>query len=334
MGWVFCVHINITNTTDSSRDSTSIQHQMVLTDQQPILKWAIATLVTMSSGKTRNENSITYTHQAVLLAKQISFQYPKIPLIALLAIGQVDDVDTHLLKSAGYQLIWRDTFTPKFANQGSYIPSVYSDQYMKFWLWNETYFDMIVYLDCDTFFTNVSLVDFPSLFTAVYEDSVVACPTPWSRVNHDKVPITWNGGFFILKPSESKFLSLVESNELPTHFTTHYDANFKWFDSSEMGAFMRDFPNFTVPVPNWQYCADTQICCCEDKCETKFDMLKLRGAMVHGMKPNGLVSSGRQTVDIFNNQMTVFKGWGYDPECMLSQFYTPLVEYYVKFSLL
>ncbi len=331
------IQLNTVDHISFSVDSPPIQHQVILLEssRQSILKWAIATLVTMSSGKTHMQNSITYTHQAVLLAKQLSGRYPAIPLIALVAIGQLDDIDIALLKSAGYQLVWRSTLFPPFAQQGSYIPSVYADQYMKFWLWNETSFDRIVYIDSDTFFTNVSLIDFPSLFTEVHEGGVVACPTPWSKVTDNKAPITWNGGFFILEPSESKFLQLVESNEPPKHFITHYDTNFKWFDMSEMGAFMRDFPNFTVPNPIWQYCADTQICCCKDKCETKFDMPKLRGAMVHGMKPDGLVGSNEQAVNIFNHQrLDVFQDWGYDPECMLSQFYAPLIKYYVEYNLL
>jgi hypothetical protein len=301
-----------------------------------VIKWAIATLVTLSSGKIKSRNSITYTDQAVLLAKQLSSRYPNVPLLAVVAIGQVNELDSSLLSSVGYQLLWRKSVLPPFAIHQDRIPSVYYDQYMKFWLWNETGFDRIVYLDSDTYFTDTRFIDFHSFFNSVYEDRVVACPTPWSKTSAiDKAPITWNGGFFIMKPSESRFTHLMESSETPMHFAVYYNTNFGWFDMSEMGAFMRDFPNFTTPTPMWQYCADTLVCCVSGKCVVEFDMPKKIGWMVHGMKPDGLVVTGQPLTDIFNHQrLDVFQGWGYDPECMLSQFYAPLTQLYVDAGLL
>ena len=301
-----------------------------------VLKWAIATLVTLSSGKVKSGNSITYTDQAVLLAKQLSGRYPTVPLLAVVAIGQVDERDSLLLSSVGYQLLWRNSVLPPFTLNKDRIDPVYYDQYMKFWLWNETGFDRIVYLDSDTYFTDTRFIDFHLFFDLVHEDRVVACPTPWSKTTtNDKVPITWNGGFFIMKPSESRFIHLMESSEIPMHFAVNYNSNFGWFDTSEMGAFMRDFPNFTIPTPMWQYCADTLACCVSGKCVVEFDMPKKIGWMVHGMKPDGLVVAGQPLTDIFNHQrLDVFQGWGYDPECMLSQFYAPLTQLYVDAGLL
>ena len=315
------------------------QQQQQQTNKESLdIKWATATLVTLSSGKTRTSNSITYTHQAVLLANQLSKRYPTIPLLAIVAIGQLDETDSSMLLSAGYTLRWKKPVVPVFTfDLERSIAPVYFDQYMKFWLWNETEFDRIVYLDSDTFFTNISLIDFALFFDSVHEDGVVACPTPWSKVTltNKRTPITWNGGFFILKPSETRFIHFMESSEPPRHFATHYDGNFGWFDASEMGAFMRDLPNFTTPAPLWQYCADTQICCVIDKCETKFDMPKQKGLMVHGMKPNGLVTTGLPLTEIFNYQrFDVFQSWGYDAECMLLHFYAPLVQLYIQFGLL
>jgi hypothetical protein len=300
------------------------------------MKWAIATLVTMSSGKTREANTITYTDQAVLLAKQLSGRYPAIPLLAVIQRSHLGLDDQKLLEKSGYRLLDRESLVPPCLDSSSSIASVYADQYMKFWLWNETSFDYIVYLDSDTYFTNASLLDFQAFFSMVKEDAVVACPTRWSQVaGPEKKPITWNGGFFIIRPSDEMFKLLMYSEQRPTHFISHYGENFAWFDVSEMGMFMRDLPVFSIPSPLWQYCADTQMCCVTDKCETKFDMQKQKGAMVHGMKPDGLIKAGEALTYIFDKQrLNVFQEWGFDPDCMLSNFYNGLMEMYVQSGLI
>ncbi len=306
---------------------------------QSRMKWAIATLVTLSAGKRNDRNSITYTHQAVLLAKQLSERYPGVPLLAIISTTvdlSFESDDVALLMSAGYQVMSRKSIVPPYViNVRESLPPVYHDQYMKFWLWNETAYDHIVYIDSDTFFTNTALVDFQAFFKYVREDSVVACPTYWSQVGVDHTPITWNGGFFILKPDRNRFSHLMDSPELPTHFLTHYGQGKQWFDTSEMGAFMRDFPVFTHPSPLSEYCADIQSCCVSKACETLFDMPALRGVMVHGLKPEGQVSDSQPLSSIFDFQrLQVFREWGYNPDCLLSQFYEPLIQLYLHYNLI
>jgi hypothetical protein len=301
-------------------------------------KWALATLITLSAGKQSKDHAITYTKQAVLLARQLSERYPQVPLLAVVAQGQISDPDVSLLSSAGYQILKRRPIKPAYVTSTTHIPTVYQDQFMKFWLWNETEYDRIVYIDSDTFFTNSSLVDFQSFFQRVTEDSVVACPTSWSQVDSWHQPISWNGGFFIVRPSASRFHRLIWSQTTPSHFSTHYGADRSWLDATEMGALMRDFPVFVMPTPLWQYCADVQLCCvAADRkiCHSQFVMPKRKGIMVHGLKPDGLVQTGQPLTSIFNNQrMNVFKTWGYDPECLLVEFIEPLTKFYTNYGLL
>jgi hypothetical protein len=297
--------------------------------------WAMATLITLSAGKRLQDHAITYTHQAVLLGKQVSERYPNVPRLAVVKEGQVGADDVAMLEAAGYTVLLRPGLTPAYVKSRDPLAHVYYDQYMKFWLWNETGFDRIVYMDSDTYFTNTSLINFEDFLPLASEDRVVACPTPWSLADEQSLPITWNGGFFIMQPSRAKFDGLTGSPTPPSHFMLRYGSERQWFDTSEMGAFMRDFPAFSTPFPLWEYCAEVQPCCVEARCETRFAMPKKRGAMVHGLKPDGPVQAGRPLSSIFDHQrIDVFKSWGYDPECLREQFYEPLTRLYAQYGLL
>lgn len=313
--------------------------------QEQEVRWAFATLITLSANKQLDEHAITYTHQALLLAKQLASAYPGIPLLAIVPDGRVHTQDIRLLQSAGYRILSRPGSTPAYAaDKLSSIPRVYHDQYMKFWLWNETDFDFIVYLDSDTFFRDPTALRFPSFFPQVSEQHVVACPTPWAHhaPGDQTQPVTWNGGFFILKPSANRFERLMNSPEQPTHFQREYGQDRAWFDASEMGAFMREFPAFTTPVPRQDYCSEIQFCCVESKCETGYHMPKTMGNMIHGLKPDGqlkhdAVAGGTRPPlsSIFDFQrLNVFAGWGYDAECLLTNFYEPLTTLLVQHGLL
>jgi hypothetical protein len=208
---------------------------------------------------------------------------------------------------------------------------------MKFWLWRETRYDYIVYIDSDTFFRDPSTIDFPASFPRVSEQHVVACPTPWSQANSEGQPVTWNGGFFIMKPSLVMFERLIGPGLFPGHFLWVYGADKQWFDVSEMGAFMLHLPVFTMPGPKHEdYCSEIQWCCVEKaKCETRYNMTHSLGNMIHGLKPDGQRGVGMPASSIFDNQrLNVFASWGYDPACLLADFYEPLARLYVQYDLL
>jgi hypothetical protein len=184
----------------------------------------------------------------MLLAYQMRERYPdSIPLLAVVLEEQVGLEDIKLLESAGYEILLRPSLTPAYVTSKQVLAHVYNDQYMKFWLWNEIGYEYIVYIDSDTYFRDPSTIDFPASFSQVSEEPVVACPTPWSHANWKGEPVTWNGGFFIMQPSRVVFERLVGSRVMPAHFVTEYGPDKQWFDVSEMGAFMRDFPVFTMP---------------------------------------------------------------------------------------
>jgi hypothetical protein len=296
----------------------------------PSLRWGIATLITLSAGKALAQHTVTYTHQAVLLGRQISARYPSIPLFAIVLAEQMGPEDLTMLESAGYQIERRAGLHPAYVPSKHVLPNVYHDQYMKFWLWNETSYDYIVYFDSDTFFRDSAALDFPRFFPQVSEERVVACPTSWSHVtNQSRSPITWNGGFFILKPSTAMFDQLLRSPVAPGHFMSEYGANYQWFDVSEMGAFMRDLPNFTTPSPIEDYCSDIQSCCVQPRCEPSFHLPRSKGNMIHGLKPDGRLYPGAAPSSIFDHQrLDVFASWGYDPACLLTDFYEPLTLLY------
>ncbi len=298
-------------------------------------RWAIATLITMSAMKGLGEHAITYTHQAMLLGYQMSARYPDVPLLAVVLEEQVGLDDIKLLESAGFEILLRPCLNPAYVTSKQVLAHVYHDQYMKFWLWHETGYDYIVYIDSDTFFRDPSTIDFPGLFPQVSEEQVVACPTPWSHTTPERLPVTWNGWFFIMKPSSVMFERLVSSKVMPEHFLREYGQDKQWFDVSEMGALMRDFPAFTTPIPMQEYCSEIRLCCVEAKCETRYNMTPALGNMIHGLKPDGLRGAGAPPSSIFDSQrLNVFASWGYDPECLLSGFYEPLARLYVQHRLL
>jgi hypothetical protein len=192
---------------------------------------------------------------------------------------------------------------------------------------NETTFDWIVYIDSDTYFTNASRIDFQQFLPLTSEDRVVACPTPWSLADDKGLPITWNGGFFIMQPSSTKFQTLINSHATPAHFATRYGPDKQWFDVSEMGTFMRDFPRFLLPYPAWEYCADVQFCCVEPRCETRSTMPKSKEVMVHGLKPYGPLQPGLPLSTIFDRAtLDFFSMQGYDARCLKVAFYEPLTQ--------
>jgi hypothetical protein len=300
-----------------------------------IQRWAIATLITMNAKKELRDNTITYTHQAMLLGYQMSSRFPDIPLLAIVLLDQVGSSDIKLLESAGYQILLRPRLHPAYVTSKTMLAPVYYDQYMKFWLWNETSYDYIVYLDSDTFFRDPSTINFPMFFQKVSEKHVVACPTGWSHSNSHSLPLTWNGGFFIMKPSAIIFDYILTSTIQPSHFLSEYGPDKQWFDVSEMGAFMRDFPIFTAPTPMNEYCSDISLCCTKPMCENAFHMIPAMGNMIHGLKPNGLLRLGAPPSSIFDSQrLDTFASWGYEPTCLLSNFYEPLVQLYIKHSLI
>ena len=139
----------------------------------------------------------------------------------------------------------------------------------------------------------------------------------------------------ILQPSVTMFDRLSSSPTPPTHFINQYGPDKQWFDVSEMGAFMRDLPNFTTPHPIQDYCSEIQYCCIEIKCHTRFDLPLSKGNMIHGLKPLGKLQPGAQPSSIFDSQrVNTFATWGFDPACLLSDFYEPLTQLYVQHGLI
>ena len=299
-------------------------------------RWAIATLITMSARKGLGDHAITYTHQAMLLAYQMRERYPAVPLLAVVLEEQVGQEDIKLLERAGYQILLRPSLTPAYVTSRQVLAHVYYDQYMKFWLWQETGYEYIVYIDSDTFFRDPSRIDFPASFSQVSEKHVVACPTPWSHADSLGNAVTWNGGFFIMKPSLAMFERLTGPGLFPGHFLWVYGGDKQWFDVSEMGAFMLHLPLFSMPGPvHEEYCSEIQWCCVEAKCQTRYNMTLSMGNMIHGLKPDGQRNAGAPPSSIFDNQrLNVFASWGYDPACLLSGFYEPLAGLYLEHGLL
>ncbi len=264
-------------------------------------------------------------------------RYLDIPLLAVVLEEQVGQEDIKLLESAGYEILLRPSLTPAYVTSKQVLAHVYYDQYMKFWLWKEIGYEYIVYIDSDTFFRDPSTINFPASFPRVLEQHVVACPTPWSHANSKGEPVTWNGGFLIVKPSLVIFERLIGPGLFPGHFLWVYGGDKQWFDVSEMGAFMLHLPVFTMPGPKHEdFCSEIQWCCVEKaKCETRYNMTLSLGNMIHGLKPDGQRVAGMPASSIFDNQrLNVFASWGYDPACLLANFYEPLAQLYVEYGLL
>ena len=316
-------------------ESMSVASRGAITPALGVHRWAIATLITMSANKALSKHAITYTHQAMLLAYQMRERYPDIPLLAVVLKGQVGPDDTQLLQQAGYQVLLKESLIPAYVTSIQALAPVYHDQYMKFWLWQETAYEYIVYIDSDTFFRNPSAIHFELSFPHVSEQQVVACPTPWSHASNSGQAITWNGGFFIMKPSRRVFELLAWSTTMPTHFVREYGQDKQWFDVSEMGAFMRELPTFSTPIPLQEdYCSETLWCCVDIQCQPQFNITPTLGNMIHGLKPEGLRAAGAPPSSIFDNQrLNVFATWGYDPACLLTAFYEPLLKLYTLHGL-
>jgi hypothetical protein len=210
---------------------------------------------------------------------------------------------------------------------------VYKDQFMKFWIWKETGFDRVVYIDADTYFTGD--LDFHELLNEMSLGQFLACPTPWSRVDPETSrPITLNGGFFVVTPSETTFQRLMSGAGPTNHFSSLYPQFGDFFDHSEMGILMRDFPDFVAPANLSQYCADIQRCCVTDACKGSIQWVHGDGPrMVHGLKPSRDKVQNGDIASVFHPQVIhPFVDWGYSEECLMREFVGPrsvLIKAYI-----
>ena len=288
-------------------------------------RWAFATLLTASGHSLDTESGVlTYVDLAVSLGKQMRALYPSVPRLAIIARGQVSQhIAERLETSAGYTVIWRDPIIPRGV-QLDRLPPVYKDQFMKFWVWMETNFDRVVYVDADTFFTGD--LDFYGLLNETSSGQFLACPTPWSKVEPETYrPTTLNGGFFVVTPSEATFQNLMSGTGPITHFALTYTDNKDWFDHSEMGVLMREYPNFVSPSNLSQYCSDIQRCCVTEFCKWSIRWTHTNGPrMVHGFKPSRDKVQNGDIVAVFRPQVIhPFVDWGYSEECMMREFVEP-----------
>ena len=280
---------------------------------------AFATLVTNSAGKTSASHSFTYLDQSLMLSKQLQSLYPDIERLAVVAEGQVSQGDASKLQAAGYRVIWRPPIFPMGEQAG--LDAVYRDQSMKFWLWDETNYTRIVYIDSDTFF--LGYVDFDE---EINRREFVACPTQWSAATASGRPLTLNGGFFILTPSNDQFKRLMSGTQ-PTHFSSHY-ADLAWLDKTEMGILMREFPDFAWPRNITAFCGEQRFCC---KSQTAHCAPKpfiptpaTKSVMVHGLKPSGVLKPGEPLSKLLQGQPPASRG--YDHQCVMKEFIEPLSD--------
>jgi hypothetical protein len=188
----------------------------------------------------------------------------------------------------------------------------------------ETDFDRVIYIDADTFITGD--LDFYGLLKETSSGKFLACPTPWSNVEPETFrPMTLNGGFFVVTPSEMTFRKLVDGTGLITHFASSYPEDRNWFDHSEMGILMREYPDFVSPRNLSQYCSDIQRCCVTDACKGNIKWTHTDGPrMVHGLKPSRDRVLNGDIVSVFRPQVIhPFVDWGYSEECMMREFVEP-----------
>lgn len=264
--------------------------------------WAFATIVVGSERPG-------YVLMACQLGMQLSEYYQHIPRYAVVGENQINSVQISFLEKAGFQILLRKLIYPAY---GGTVQNIYKDQFMKFWLWNETSFSRIVYLDADTYLNNA--VDFEPMLIS---QSLVACPVSWSKIVDSK-PITFNGGFFVLTPSREVFEKLLLSTMVPEHFKNHYDSGVSWFDFTEMGTFMRDFEQFETPYNLSDVCADYYICCEGTlHCQTSL-YARIIPSLVHGLKPAAFETN--VGIEHFDQVKGIFSTWGYNPSCMLEHF--------------
>ena len=285
---------------------------------------AFATLITNSARKNARDNTLGYLEQAIALGGQLRSMYKNMELLALVVNGQLERSDASRLEAAGYAVLWRDAIHPF----GEPTDGVYHDQHMKLWLWNETDYARIAYIDSDTFF--LGRVNFAEELER--PDAMIACPTPWSLSTPLGRPLSLNGGFFILTPSADMFARLISgASGTPTHFSKHYP-HFGWLDETEMGVLMREFPDFAYPRNISAFCGEERFCCepgalslpyCSPRPYIPTPVTK--SVMVHGFKPSGIAREGEPLSALFEPQSRL-RVPGYDNECLLREFIRPLSE--------
>jgi hypothetical protein len=214
--------------------------------------------------------------------------------------------------SSVYTVVVRDFIYPAYFTKNG---GIYQDQFMKFWLWKETNFSRIVYMDADTFFFRK--VDFAAMF-ADDDERIVACPTPWSHWNQGR-PMTWNGAFFIATPSQATADSLMSRTKKFNHFTSQYP-RLSFLDDTEMGVFMEVFSDWHLPIQYPQVCSQISMCCQNNsgQCATHSSLLFLPD-MVHSLKPRSFENT-RLTLKHFNWQLDIFRGRHYDTQCIIDNF--------------
>ncbi len=97
----------------------------------------LVTLVINTIGKAVQQHTVTYTHQAALLGRQLTERYPFVPRLAVISEDLGED-DIALLVSSGFIPLKRASIISRGVVR---ITGVYAEQYMKFSLWNEAEHD-------------------------------------------------------------------------------------------------------------------------------------------------------------------------------------------------
>ena len=293
--------------------------------------WAFITLITKAHAL---DGTFGYFHQALALGLQLQSLYPAVPRIALLCSGQVQETHARLLQQhAGFIITWRPAIPPPPYYDG---PGVYADQFMKFYAWDMTQYDRLVFFDSDTFL--LRRIDFQRLVDQQLDPEHIptACPTSSSRIDPEtQAPTTWNGAFFIIRPSRAVFdrLMAFPAKPRPSHFATLYP-HVGFLDATEMGVFLRDLPGFQTPENVSDICSDFLACCVQPSCVPAFAPLGKTTdvAMVHFLKPVGPIPD---TVDGYTRLFVPqaehpYADWGFNATCIVEEFGARIAQHYFR----
>jgi hypothetical protein len=259
------------------------------------VSWAFATVLTAGRLEAQERGGVDrdYILMVCILGNQLERHYPSIERIIVIQHDSVGLSELKKIRKSGWTVLMRPHILPKFFKTGGFLMNMwrfwrlgmYKDQFLKLHLWTETQFDRIVFIDADTML--MRHVDFSA---ALQSNKLVSCPTKWTTMRADSTAASFNGGFFVLTPSDLLYQRMIDNDVVPVHFQMRGgDMGGVDFDLNEMGTLNQFFDDWIIPPEEFHgMCSGVWLCCTgvEIKCPTGEPPITSTDAigLVHGAK--------------------------------------------------
>jgi hypothetical protein len=195
------------------------------------VNYAFATLI--------SKDSTEYNIMACALGTSLKIYSPNTDRVALL-VPEISETTSKVLEFCFWKIVRVPHIVPNFYKTCN--PTQWGNLFAKVWFWNLTDYERVVHVDAD----GIILGD-PSALLKLPE--LTACNLAGDGgLLQDKFRRVFNGGFFILKPSQITMKRIMSfENSVPE---VHTNGEKSGFDCTEMGLVNVAFRDWKLPPPS------------------------------------------------------------------------------------